>query len=188
MLGFACLTSQASVLRSDFKSECDRGVCHNTSDVRVYPTTGMKSVAFALVFLAIQGASSLRCYDCSPGSNSTTAGSAVICSKPGQIKECSSGFNSCSIIKITSDELDMYLLQCFLKSLCSEAERNRFCETITPQGLHGASCEMSCCQTDLCNKPKDSLASPTGGTDLFSPKGGTSSHVPAMPPHLFFRV
>lgn len=134
-------------------------------------------------------ASSLRCYDCSPGSNSTTAGSAVICSKPGQIKECSSGFNSCSIIKITSDELDMYLLQCFLKSLCSEAERNRFCETITPQGLHGASCEMSCCQTDLCNKPKDSLASPTGGTDLFSPKGGTSSHVPAnASPSVFLSV
>lgn len=79
--------------------------------------------------------------------------------------ECSSDFDSCSILKVTSDELDMYYLDCFLKSFCSEAQKN-LCEVST-QGLHGASCDMSCCETDLCNKPKDSSTS------------GTLSRVPA---------
>ena len=59
----------------------------------------------------------------------------------------------------------MYYLGCFLKSLCSEAQKN-LCEVST-QSLHDASCDMSCCETDLCNKPKDSSTSVT------------SSHVPA---------
>lgn len=79
--------------------------------------------------------------------------------------ECSSGFDSCSIVKVTSDELDIYYLDCFLKSFCSEAQKN-LCKVST-QGLHGARCDKSCCETDLCNKPKDSSTSVT------------LSHVPA---------
>nr|XP_058949563.1 uncharacterized protein LOC131777309 [Pocillopora verrucosa] len=124
----------------------------------------MKSVAFVVVFLVIQRASALRCYDCKPGNNSV-AGSAITCSKPVQTVECSSGFDSCSIVKVTSDELDIYYLDCFLKSFCSEAQKN-LCKVST-QGLHGARCDKSCCETDLCNKPKDSSTSVT------------SSHVPA---------
>lgn len=116
------------------------------------------------VFCLLFTASALRCYDCKPGNNSA-AGSAIICSKPVQTVECSSDFDSCSILKVTSDELDMYYLDCFLKSFCSEAQKN-LCEVST-QGLHDASCDMSCCETDLCNKPKESSTS------------GTLSRVPA---------
>ncbi|KAL9979204.1 hypothetical protein ACROYT_G016834 [Oculina patagonica] len=146
----------------------------------------MKSVIFAIVILiGIQGALALKCYQCTPNfSNFSSAlialggmGSpAIICGKPTVTMECSKpGQDSCGTISITAKvpvigEVTVHSLDCAVKAACGDMYKNMTCsgmKNATAQsGVQITSCDMSCCQGDLCNKPL--TPSPAGKTTVKS--------------------
>ncbi|KAL9979205.1 hypothetical protein ACROYT_G016835 [Oculina patagonica] len=152
----------------------------------------MKSVIFAIVILiGSQGALALKCYQCTPNfSNISSALSvlggmgslATICGKPNVSVECSgSGQDSCVTITIKGKvpvigEVTVYSLDCGMKAACGDMFKNMTCSGMkNATGQYGAeitSCDVSCCQGDLCNKPVVSSPTPAGTTA--SPAGKTT--------------
>ena len=133
----------------------------------------------------------LKCYQCSLNISSISDPSALlrmgtICGKPNVTMECSEpGQDSCATITITGKappigKVVVHSLKCSSKMACGELRKNMTCATMTnalknatvAYGAEITSCEMACCQGDLCNNP--AVPSPSVATSPDTSPGNTT--------------
>ena len=78
---------------------------------------------------------------------------------PGNNTECAAGWDSCAKLEGQAEILgvtDKYFYKgCALKSLCTD----EICKSLAPPSATIKKCDVSCCQSDLCNGAKVPIVS-----------------------------
>ncbi|KAJ7381002.1 hypothetical protein OS493_004596 [Desmophyllum pertusum] len=148
----------------------------------------MKFVAFlAVVLLGIHSAVAIRCYECAPdfeniGSLANLGNPPTLCGKPNMTRTCAN-MDSCAMISVTANmpligDIVTYNLNCTMSLMCTEALNNMTCSGVR-NGTAGSpvvikSCDVKCCQGDLCNNPTPAATTPSPVSTTMPPTGNTT--------------
>ena len=152
----------------------------------------------------------LRCHLCLsylsdviPIAEQSNSSGLSFCAHPNKTQNCSlrldpilgTKMDSCVIAKVTLNtslpigDIEIYSLTCATMSKCSRL-KNQTCTNLesvlggTPK-FDLKSCDITCCQGDLCNAPSKSPSSPTASTAEYPVGTGTtgkSSVKSSVPP------
>lgn len=135
----------------------------------------------------------IRCYECIPEFSNTSSlldvlgnsSSPVhVCGNPKNTIECSGMYDSCVTIKMTGiaplvGGFTIHSLNCTSRWACVDVMKNMTCAAMQnatdAAGVELTSCDMSCCQGDLCNGPEVPSATTSADNTTQGPTGSTTA-------------
>ena len=122
----------------------------------------------------------IKCYECKPDLSSLTTDNKKDCSDPTDTLDCSNSSlgnivaDSCLSLSVilahpsVAHDVPFYYQNCGFKSLCTLL-KNQLCGSLATlvngTSTHIKGCDVTCCESDLCNKPAGSSGisiTPTG--------------------------